>query len=146
MIAQSHDVKKYPFRPREDIEEIHGPEVPYLSTIGGLMYLANCTRPDIAFAVNLLARYSSEPIKRHWKGINNIFRYLRGTSDMGLFYSKCSKSLVLQKHDIYLIRTKPDHKVVIYSHVVILQYHDAPESKPLLPPPQTMLKYLRCMK
>ena len=49
-------------------------------------------------------------------------------------------------HDIYLIRTKLNHKVVIYSHVVLLQYHGAPESKLLLSPPQTMLKYLRCMK
>ena len=59
--------------------------------IGALMYLANCDRPDIAFAVNLLARYSSEPTKIHWKGINHIFRYLRGTTDLGLFYSKSSK-------------------------------------------------------
>ena len=29
------------------------------------LYLANCTRPDIAFCVNLLARYSSAPTKRH---------------------------------------------------------------------------------
>ena len=92
MIVRSLDVKKDPFRPQEDNEEILGPEVPYLSAIGALMYLANCTRPDIAFAVNLLARYSSEPTKRHWKGIKHIFRYLRGTTDLGLFYSKGSKS------------------------------------------------------
>jgi hypothetical protein len=42
-----------------------GPEVPYLSAIGALMYLVNCTRPDIAFAVNLLARYNADPTKRH---------------------------------------------------------------------------------
>jgi hypothetical protein len=40
-------------------EEVLRPEVPYLSAIGALMYIANCTRPDIAFAVNLLARYSA---------------------------------------------------------------------------------------
>ena len=55
------------------------------------MYLANCTRPNIAFFVNLLARYSSTPTKRHWNGIKHILRYLRGTSDMGLYYSKKSK-------------------------------------------------------
>ena len=59
---------------------------PYLSAIGALMYLANNTRPDIAFAVNLLARFSSCPTKRHWKGIKHILRYLRGTYDLGLFY------------------------------------------------------------
>jgi hypothetical protein len=30
------------------------------------MYFANCTRPNVAFIVNLLVRYSSTPIKRHW--------------------------------------------------------------------------------
>ena len=50
------------------------------------MYVANCTRPDITFAVNLLARHSAAPTKRHWTGVKNIFRYLQGTIDLGLFY------------------------------------------------------------
>ena len=50
------------------------------------MYVANFTRPDIAFAVNLLARHSAAPTKRHWTGVKNIFRYLQGTTDLGLFY------------------------------------------------------------
>jgi len=41
------------------------PEVPYISAIGGLMYLANSTSPDIAFATHLLARYNSSPTRRH---------------------------------------------------------------------------------
>jgi hypothetical protein len=64
MVVRSLDVKKDPFRPREEEEEeLLGPEVPYLSAIGALMYLANCTRPDIAFSVNLLARFSSSPTR-----------------------------------------------------------------------------------
>ena len=64
MVVRSLDVDKDPFRPQKKDEELLGPEVPYLSAIGALMYLANYTRPDIAFAVNLLARYSSSP-RRH---------------------------------------------------------------------------------
>jgi hypothetical protein len=56
------------------------------------MYLANCTRPDIAFSVNLLARYSSAPTRRHWNGVKHVLRYLRGTTDMRLFYPKGSNS------------------------------------------------------
>jgi hypothetical protein len=59
-----------------------------LSAIGALMYLANCTQPNIAFAVNLLARYSSEPTKRHWKYAKDIIQYLQGTKDLGLFYRR----------------------------------------------------------
>ena len=53
------------FRPCEDNEEVLGPEIPYLSAIEALMYLANCTRPDIVFATNLLARYKSSPTRRY---------------------------------------------------------------------------------
>ena len=86
MIVRSLDVKMEPFRPYEKGEELLGPEVPYLSVIGALMYMANCTRPDIAFVVNLLVRYSSTPTQRHWNGIKHILSYLQGTTNMGLFY------------------------------------------------------------
>ena len=103
MVVRSLDVKKDPFRPCEKDEELLGPEVPYFSAIGALMYLANCTRPDIAFSVNLLARYSSAPTRRHWNGIKHILRYLRGTTDMGLFYSRKSKQQLLGYADaVYL--------------------------------------------
>ena len=59
------------------------------------MYLANCTRPDIAFSVNLLARFSSSPTRRHWNGIKQIFRYLRGTTYLGVLYSQSSKSRLI---------------------------------------------------
>jgi hypothetical protein len=58
------------------------------------MYLANNTRPDIEFAVNLLARHSAAPTKRHWVGVKSILRYLNGTRDLGLFYSR-NQDLVL---------------------------------------------------
>jgi len=54
---RSLDVEKDPFRLREEGEEILGSEVPYLSSIGALMYPANYSRLDISFYVNLLARY-----------------------------------------------------------------------------------------
>ncbi|XP_059302325.1 secreted RxLR effector protein 161-like [Lycium ferocissimum] len=95
MVVRSLDVNKDLFRPQEKNEDILGPKVPYLSVIGALMHLANTTMPDIAFSVNLLARYSSAPIRRHSNGIKQILRYLKGTTDMRLFYSNnCSLDLV----------------------------------------------------
>ncbi|KAJ9535920.1 hypothetical protein OSB04_un000919 [Centaurea solstitialis] len=91
MVVRSLDVEKDPFRPPIDDEDIIGPEVPYLSAIGALMFLAGHTRPDISFSLNLLARYSSCPTKRHWNGVKQIFRYLQGTKDLGLYFSNPSK-------------------------------------------------------
>jgi hypothetical protein len=86
IVVRSLEIDKDQFRPKGENEEVMGPDVPYLSAIGVLMYIANCTRPDIAFAVNLLARYNAAPTQRHWAGVKNIFRYLIGTIDLGLFY------------------------------------------------------------
>ena len=84
-------MEKDPFHPCKDNKEIVGLEVPYLNAIVALMYLVNCTRPDIVFVVNLLARFSSSPTRRHWNGIKHIFHYLQGTIDLGLFYPNESK-------------------------------------------------------
>jgi len=43
-------------------------------------------RSDISFSVNLLARYSSSPTRRHWNGVKHTFRYLRGTMNMSFFF------------------------------------------------------------
>ena len=72
MVVRLLEMTKDSFWPKEENEELLGPEVPYLSAIGALMYLANYTRPDITFSVNLLARYSSTPTKRHWNGIKHV--------------------------------------------------------------------------
>jgi hypothetical protein len=60
------------FRPRQEGEDILRAEYPYLSVIDALMYLANNTRPDIAFAVNCLRSHSAAPTMRHWNSIKNI--------------------------------------------------------------------------
>jgi hypothetical protein len=95
IVVRSLNVKKDHFHHREDDEEIFGPKIPYLSAIGALMYLANCTQLDIAFSINFLARYSSAPTRRHWNGVKHVLCYLRRTTDMRLFYSKGSNSQLI---------------------------------------------------
>ena len=84
----------------EKCEELLGPKIPYLNTIGELMYLANYTRPDIAFSVNLLVMYSFNPTQRHRNGIKQLLRYLQGTIDMSLFYSNEPKQQLLGYDDV----------------------------------------------
>ena len=61
----------------------------YRSMIGSLMYLT-ASRPDIQFAVCLLARFQAKPTELHLKEVKRIFRYLRSTINMGLWYPKDS--------------------------------------------------------
>nr|GFC44405.1 hypothetical protein [Tanacetum cinerariifolium] len=61
----------------------------YRSKIGSLMYLTS-SRPDIVQAVCFCARYQSRPTEKHLKEVKRIFRYLRGTVNMGLWYPKGS--------------------------------------------------------
>jgi hypothetical protein len=86
MVVRSLDLEKDVFRTQEEGEEILGSGFLYPSIVGALMYLANNTRPDIAFAVNLLARHSAAPTRRHWTGGKQILRYLYGTRDLGLSF------------------------------------------------------------
>jgi hypothetical protein len=94
MVVQSLEMETDQFRPRDE-EDILGPQVPYLSAIGALMYLANCTMPDIAFAVNLLAGRSAAPTKHQWTEVKCILRYLNGTRDLGLFYKRGPNSDII---------------------------------------------------
>lgn len=74
---------------KEKLEE----EIPYRQAIGSLMYLMTATRPDIAFALNKVARVMDKPTKDNWTEVKRIFKYLRGTSNYGITYKKDSGHL-----------------------------------------------------
>ena len=57
----------------------------YQQLVGSLMYLVN-TRPDICYAVNQLSQPMVNPTKLFWKAGKHVLRYLRGTSEYGLWY------------------------------------------------------------
>ncbi|GJT48021.1 retrovirus-related pol polyprotein from transposon TNT 1-94 [Tanacetum coccineum] len=61
----------------------------YRGKIGSLMHLTS-SRQDIVQAVCYCARYQARPTEKHPKEVKRIFRYLRGTINMGLWYLKDS--------------------------------------------------------
>ncbi|GKD95354.1 hypothetical protein Tco_1375191 [Tanacetum coccineum] len=61
----------------------------YRSMIGALIYLTS-SRPDIVHATCLCARYQAKTTEKHLKEVKRIFRYLRGTVNIGLWYTKDS--------------------------------------------------------
>ncbi|CAL2278979.1 unnamed protein product [Prunus armeniaca] len=58
--------------------------------MGSLMYLTTI-RPDMKFVVSLISRYMSNPTELHMEAAKRILRYLRGTTDFGVFYKKGGK-------------------------------------------------------
>ena len=57
--------------------------------IGSLLYLI-ASRPDILFSVCICARFQTEPKESHLKSVKRIIKYLKGTENIGLWYSKQS--------------------------------------------------------
>lgn len=86
--VRSLDPKKDIYRAKDEGEPLLPASIPYSSAIGALIYLASPARPDISFHVNLLARNTHAPTRRHWSGVKQILRYLRGTTNFGLFYRR----------------------------------------------------------
>ncbi|GKA74077.1 zinc finger, CCHC-type containing protein [Tanacetum coccineum] len=103
VITQSHYIEKIlkkfnredcspvstPMDPVEKLKPNTGKPVDqleYSRAIGCLMYAMTSTRPDIAYAVGRLSRFTSNPSRQHWKAITRVFKYLRGTKDYGLSY------------------------------------------------------------
>lgn len=84
-----------PYQPCEEEEEEYEDKKRYLTAVGALLYLATNTRPDISFAVSVLARHSQRPAKRHWNGVKHLFKYLRGTEDLGLHFTKSGNTEII---------------------------------------------------
>ncbi|GJV91368.1 retrovirus-related pol polyprotein from transposon TNT 1-94 [Tanacetum coccineum] len=61
----------------------------YRGMVGILMYLTS-SRPDLVYVVYICARYQARPSEKHLHAVKRIFRYLRGTVNRGLWYSKDS--------------------------------------------------------
>lgn len=66
---------------------------PYREAVGSLLYLANATRPDISYAVNVLSRHQIQPTNEDWKMVERVFRYLKGTKDLTLTYTSKTDDL-----------------------------------------------------
>ncbi|CAA0828997.1 cysteine-rich RLK (RECEPTOR-like protein kinase) 8, partial [Striga hermonthica] len=74
----------------EEIEDMK--TVPYASAVGSLMYAMLCTRPDISYAVGMVAIYQSNPEREHWAAVKHILKYLRRTKEYMLVYRADSLS------------------------------------------------------
>eukprot|EP00253_Pinus_taeda_P002223 PITA_02223 len=61
--------------------------------VGSLIYLT-ATRPDISFSVSYISRFMAAPKADHWIAAKRVLRYVRGTSDYGLLYTRSSDPIL----------------------------------------------------
>lgn len=64
----------------EEQELMNGKD--YLGALGSIMYAMLGTRPDLAFPIGVLSRYSSNPGITHWNAMMHVLRYMKCTSDL----------------------------------------------------------------
>ena len=62
----------------------------YRRAVGCLRYLLH-TRPDLSFSVGVLSRYMQNPKESHGSALKQVLRYLRGTTALGLVFSRTKK-------------------------------------------------------
>lgn len=72
---------------------------PYREAVGALAYLMTGTRPDIAYAVAVVSRKLENPTYSDWLRVKRIFRYLKGTTAMGIVYGDSTTNGIIGYSD-----------------------------------------------
>ena len=67
---------------RSDMEKY-----PYREAVGSLLWIANGTRPDVAFAVSQVAKFMPNLGMEHWEAVKHILRYLKGSQNVTITYN-----------------------------------------------------------
>jgi hypothetical protein len=75
-----------PYENETDITKI--PE--YQSTVGSVMYAMLGTRPDLAYSISTLGKFSSAPIMSHHSALKRVIRYIKQTTNVGILYDGSS--------------------------------------------------------
>lgn len=84
---------------RDDDECLDTEQVPYSSAVGSVMYTMIGTRPDLAYTICLVSRFMSKPGSMHWEAVKWVLRYLRGSKDLCLLFTKDKEFRVTGYYD-----------------------------------------------
>nr|GEU73744.1 hypothetical protein [Tanacetum cinerariifolium] len=89
------------------------------SMVGSLMYVT-ASRPDVVFAVCMCARYQASPTKKHLEALKQVFWYLRGTINWGLWYLKDTAMALTA--NAYADHAEKDKKGVVELYFMTTDY------------------------
>jgi len=105
------------FKINRDVNGIVVNDTYFKQIVGSLMYLT-ATRPDIMFSVSLISRYMSKPTELHLQAAKRILRYLKGTTNYGIFYKKGGEKTCL----LLRILIMQEMKKILKAHQVMIFY------------------------
>ncbi|KAG8503622.1 hypothetical protein CXB51_001566 [Gossypium anomalum] len=91
------DLEKWMFAMQKEIESLHKNktwDLVKFPKVGSLMYAMVCSRPDLSYAVSAVSKYMTNPSKEHWKAVQWILRYLRGTTDVCLQFGRTEHGVI----------------------------------------------------
>ena len=92
--------------------------IPYASAIGSIMYAILCTRPDVAYVLDIVSRFQTGPEEDHWKAVKNILKYLKRTRDIFLIYD--GSDLKLEGYTNFNFQSDLDDRKSISGYVFTL--------------------------
>ncbi|XP_062014739.1 secreted RxLR effector protein 161-like [Rosa rugosa] len=106
--------------PMTELEREEMKNKPYSRLVGSLMYAQVCTRPDLAFAVGMLARFQSNPGNAHWIAGKKVLRYLQKTKNHMLVYRRVENLEVAGYTDSDFAGNFPSSKKSTSGYVFVL--------------------------
>lgn len=74
--------------PKTDEDRHYMNDKPYREALGSCMWAQVATRPDIAYALSVLARFQANPGPAHWKAMLHLLAYLKGTLNYKITYHR----------------------------------------------------------
>ena len=110
----------------------------YRSMIGSLLYLT-VSRPDISYSVGVCARYQANPKESHMSTLKRIIKYVKTTTDFGVWYSKDTNDVSVGYSDADWARNADNRKAlregggVIFMCVIILSLYPLQKLSTSLP-------------
>lgn len=90
---------------QQEIDEMH--KYPYSNLLGCLAFLANRTRPDISYAVNIFSQFQSNPGMFHWSGLLKLLGYIIYTKNLKLNL-KCNSGKIIAYSDADFAANRDD--------------------------------------
>lgn len=79
----------------KDQEECVDTEVtPYSSVVGSIIYAMVRSRPDLAYGIGIVSRFMSNPCHVHWEAVKWLLRYIKGSTDLKLMFTRSNNMKV----------------------------------------------------